>query len=79
MELKDKKSGVFTGTKALGAALVANINPVFNQSSPSSPEHVTTTFNQSDVGRVFSHSDLANLTLHQVRLDYNLVALFVAR
>ena len=75
MELKDKKSGMLTGTKALGAALVANINPSF--SPYTSPEHVTTTLNQGDNTRVFSHSDLVNLTLHQVSFLVCVFYLFV--
>ena len=68
MELKDKKSGTLSGTKALGAAMIANINPSLSHNSP---EHATTNLSQSDNTRVFSHSDLVNLTLHQV--VYNVI------
>ena len=67
MELKDKKGGSAPGKKALGAAVVANINPSLNIASP---DHATTNFIQGDGSRMFSLSDLINLTLHQVSLHY---------
>ncbi|CAK8698608.1 transient receptor potential cation channel subfamily A member 1-like isoform X2 [Clavelina lepadiformis] len=63
MEMKDRKTSLLQGPKALGAALVANINPAFAQTSPISEQNPVT---MPDHVRVYTQSDLANLTFHQV-------------
>nr|XP_018668223.2 transient receptor potential cation channel subfamily A member 1 homolog isoform X2 [Ciona intestinalis] len=63
MEMKEKKTSIIQGTKALGVALVANISPAISQAAVIEEE--PTTLMPENV-RIFSTSDLANLTLHQV-------------
>jgi len=60
MELKDLSS---KGTKALGAARASVANLAFVHLPTSAPDQAA--LSPENV-RVFTHSDLANLTFHQV-------------
>ena len=64
-EMKERTANIMKeGTRALGSSIVGQFNPQFSTATTAAEDEPET---RTDMARVFTATELANLTLHQVR------------